>query len=479
MTTTLGEKPEDFDGEDTRVALHNLMILSYRNFCWKLSKSPSKEKSLSNVEAQPLKIPDLYRQALSLLVYRPILDEAASRTFLDLLSSLMQPHSPENEVDILQAYGQWFYTANCTAQSWQNWIETQILAADNPFTRQAQHHDLSAVPQNLVEAAFHDLNILQQWAIQGPQLVQAAIADKTTITLPIPESLSTVESDRAFSFAEFSSWADALPALVQHYRHEGVGLFAQYKALRWRNGVLEGIEHPDAIRLSDLVGYDWQQTALKQNTEALLAGYTALNVLLYGSRGSGKSALIKALMNEYGDRGLRLIELNKADMIHLPQVAEQLRTSPLKFVIFIDDLSFEEEEDAYKALKVVLEGNLTARPQNVAVYATSNRRHLIREFSGDRPRPSNAEEIHAWDTVQEKLSLSDRFGLTLTFEPATQDTYLQIVYHLTERSQINIPKEELTHQALQWAVRQNVRSGRTARQFVDHLSGQQALSRDD
>ncbi|NJM74623.1 MAG: ATP-binding protein [Acaryochloridaceae cyanobacterium RU_4_10] len=432
---------------------------------------------MSDIAEQSIKIQHLYRQALSLLVYRHILDEAASRALLDLLRSLMRPPSPENEADILQAYGQWFYAANDMSPSWQNRVETQILAADNPFTRQAQHHDLSALPQNLVEAARHDLNILQQWAIQGPQWVQAAIAYKTTVTLPILESSSTHESDCAFDFAAFSNWADALPALVQHYGQEGIGLFAQYKALRWRNSLLEGIDHPDTIQLSDLVGYDWQQMALKQNTEALLAGYTALNVLLYGSRGSGKSALIKALMNEYGDRGLRLIELNKADMIHLPQVTERLRTSPLKFVIFIDDLSFEEEEDAYKALKVVLEGNLTARPQNVAMYATSNRRHLIREFFGDRPRPSNAEEIHAWDTFQEKLSLSDRFGLTLTFEPATQETYLQIVHHLAERSQINVRKDELTHQALQWAVRQNVRSGRTARQFIDHLRGQQALTR--
>ncbi len=453
------------------------MVLSYRNFCWKLSKLPSKEKSLSKVEAQSIEIQHLYRQALSLLVYRSVLDESASRAFLKLLSSLMQPYSPENEADILQAYGQWFYTANRMALSWQDWIETQILAADNPFTLQAQHHELSVLPQNLVEAARHDLAILQQWAIQGPQIAQAVIADRTTVTLPIPENPSSRESNPAFNFAEFPNWADALPTLVQHYHQAGIGLLAQYRALRWRNGVLEGIEHPDEICLSDLVGYDWQQTALKQNTETLLAGYTALNVLLYGSRGSGKSALIKALRAEYGDRGLRLIELNKADMIHLPQVAEQLRNSPLKFVIFIDDLSFEEEEDAYKALKVVLEGNLTARPQNVAVYATSNRRHLIREFFGDRPRPSNAEEVHAWDTVQEKLSLSDRFGLTLTFEPATQDTYLQIVHHLAERSQVNVAKDELTHQALQWAVRQNVRSGRTARQFIDHLRGQQALNR--
>lgn len=254
-----------------------------------------------------------------------------------------------------------------------------------------------------------------------------------------------------------------------------MGSLAQYRGLRWRDGHLEGIEHPDAIQLADLVGYNAQKTALQHNTETLLAGYAALNVLLYGSRGSGKSALIKALLTAYGDRGLRLIELNKADMIHLPQVVEHLRPSPLKFIIFIDDLSFEEDEDHYKALKVVLEGNLTARPQNVAVYATSNRRHLIREFFGDRPRPSQADEVQAWDTVQEKLSLSDRFGLTLTFEPANQDTYLDIVRHLARQVQVNLPDAELTHQALQWAVRQNVRSGRTARQFIDYVKGMQIL----
>jgi uncharacterized protein len=418
---------------------------------------------LSTIEAITLKIRHLYGQVLSLLVYRDLLEDAASRTCLDLLNCLME--SPAQEAEILQAYGQWFYTLSGT-HGWQAWIEQQILAADNPFTQQAQHRNLLEIPESLVQAAHHDLNVLQQWAIAGPSLIQSALVAQVTTTLPSPVVGSMQNS---LNFAEFASWAEALPALANHYRQTGVGLFAQYQALRWRNGVLEGIEHADPIQLSDLVGYDWQQTALRQNTEALLAGYSALNVLLYGSRGSGKSALIKALRNEYSDRGLRLIELNKADMIHLPQVIEQLRTSPLKFVIFIDDLSFEEEEDSYKALKVVLEGNLTARPQNVVVYATSNRRHLIREFFGDRPRPSNADEIHSWDTVQEKLSLSDRFGLTLTFEPANQETYLQIVHHLAQQFGVELPKADLEHQALQWAVRQNVRSGRTARQFMDNL----------
>jgi predicted AAA+ superfamily ATPase len=142
---------------------------------------------------------------------------------------------------------------------------------------------------------------------------------------------------------------------------------------------------------------------------------------------------------------------------------------PQKFILFVDDLSFEEDEDDYKALKVVLEGNLTARSQNVVIYATSNRRHLIREFFGDRPRPKDGDEIHAWDTVQEKLSFSDRFGLTLTFEPPDQTTYLQIVHHLANQANLGLNQDDLEFQALQWATRHNGRSGRTARQFIDFL----------
>jgi predicted AAA+ superfamily ATPase len=161
----------------------------------------------------------------------------------------------------------------------------------------------------------------------------------------------------------------------------------------------------------------------------------------------------------------------------LPTIAERLRTLPQKFIIFVDDLSFEEEEDAFKALKVVLEGSLTARPQNVVVYATSNRRHLIREFFGDRPRPKDSDEVHAWDTMQEKLSFSDRFGLTLTFEPADQKTYLKIIHHLAAQVGISIDSADLEHRALQWATRHNGRSGRTARQFIDFLQAEMAIAK--
>jgi uncharacterized protein len=428
---------------------------------------------LSNPEVASTELQQLSTQAAALLVYRDVLDDEISQVYLNLLALLAQPNASEAEV--LRLYSRWFYAVSATDSGWQDWIEKKILSADNPFTRQVQIHLLTDLPPGLTQAAEYDLNLLQRWAIEGPVLIQSAMSRLALPELPPIQTLGLPDLDRStFYIFDSQIWAVSLSALASRYQKCGIGIFAAAKALRWRKDKLEGIDSPEQIQLTDLVGYDWQQTALKQNTEALLAGHTALNVLLYGSRGSGKSALIKGLMSEYGDRGLRLIELNKADMMHLPEVIEQIRSSPLKFIIFIDDLSFEDEEDSYKALKVVLEGNLTARPTNVAVYATSNRRHLIREFFEDRPRPSSADEVHAWDTVQEKLSLSDRFGLTLTFEPADQDTYLKIVRHLAQRYQIHLPDQELTHQALQWAVRHNVRSGRTARQFIDYMRGQQS-----
>ncbi|MDB9313233.1 ATP-binding protein [Spirulina sp. CS-785/01] len=271
-------------------------------------------------------------------------------------------------------------------------------------------------------------------------------------------------------------WADCLPQLAQHYRQQGTGIFGQYHGLRWYNGELQGIAYADPIRLGEIAGYEQQKARLVENTRFLLAGYRALHVLLYGSRGSGKSSLVKGLLNEFGDRGLRLIEVAKSDLRDLPQIVDRLRSLPQSFILFVDDLSFEEDDEAFKALKVVLEGSVTARAKNVVVYATSNRRHLVREFFSDRPRPSEGDEVHGWDTMQEKLSFSDRFGLTLTFEPANQDTYLQIVQHLAQQAQIRLPQEDLEFRAKQWATQHNGRSGRSARQFVDYLQAELAIN---
>ena len=427
---------------------------------------------------------NLQQQMASLLLYQSVLNNKVGQAFLVLLRSLRQFRDSKSGLEIgseiasLQAYGTWFQALAAEGISWQTFLLTQILQADNPFTQQIQRSELHDLPIALVAAARQDLRSLQSLyrcdSQQISQWVQEAAA--------LPIAPVVWESDRPMSgshplvanLVASPDWADALEDLAAYYRQMGTGLFGVYRAFRWQAGAMAGISHPDPIRLQDLARYEWQKAALVKNTEALLAGYPALHVLLYGSRGTGKSSLIKSLLHEYGDRGLRLVEVAKADLGDLPTIADRLRTLPQKFILFVDDLSFEEDDEAYKALKVVLEGNLTARPQNIAVYATSNRRHLIREFFGDRPAPREGDEIHAWDTVQEKLSFSDRFGLTLTFEPADQQTYLEIVHHLAKQMAIVLDPQALEQQALQWATRHNGRSGRTARQFVDFLSAEQA-----
>ena len=415
----------------------------------------------------------LQRQAASLLLYKSVLAGEVGSAFLNLLQALCDGDT--DGLVCLQAYGSWFQALAAKNQSWENYLITQILRTDNPFTRQVQQASL--LSPALVAAAQHDLQALQslyncssdqlsRWVQAAAKLPAAPVAwnqQQDGIVgaiheLPIRDKFQILEN-----------WAEALEYLATHYHDYGTGLFAEYRAFRWQSGQLVGIRHPDPVKLTELVGYESQRDALLKNTKFLLAGYPALHVLLYGSRGSGKSSLVKGLLNESGTGNLRLVEVAKSDLRDLSEIVEQLRSVPQKFVIFVDDLSFEEDDDAFKALKVVLEGNLTARSQNVVVYATSNRRHLIREFFGDRPLTRDNEEIHAWDTVQEKLSFSDRFGLTLTFEPADQNTYLNIIRHLAAQAEIPLSQEDLEYRALQWATRHNGRSGRTGRQFIDFL----------
>ncbi len=428
-------------------------------------------------------VQSLQRQTASLLLYQSTLQGSIAQAFLALLQTCQ-----ENQQGLagLKAYGVWFQELVAAEMTWQDYLLLQVLRADNPFTQQIQRRSIDQLPQALVAAVQHDLRVLQQIYQCDVQQVAAWVQSTAELeTLPIVWKLEhsnqpTVQELAKVplwqQFKRASDWGSLLPELADFYRKFGSGPFAIYQAFRWQAGELQGVAYPDPIQLDALVGYESQKATLQQNTAALLAGYPALHVLLYGSRGTGKSSLVKALLSAYGDQGLRLVEVNKADLRDLPTIVDRLRDVPQKFIVFVDDLSFEEDDDAYKALKVVLEGNITARPQNVVVYATSNRRHLIREFFDDRPRPRDADEIHHWDTVQEKLSFSDRFGLTVTFEPANQETYLEIVHHLAEQSTIALDPQTLEFRALQWATRHNGRSGRTARQFIDFLMAESLQS---
>ena len=419
-----------------------------------------------------LSIQVLRRCCASLLLYQSVLTNPVGKSFIELLQALHQielmqtmRHSDIDEIAAIEAYATWFKAIARTNQSWQDFLITQILLNDNPFSKQVQHTDLANLPPALIAATKQDLQSLQLLYQCSSDLLGEWVRSATNFA-PVAWDY---QSQTQTKLQQLDNWADGLADLATYYQQYGTGLFAQYQALRWQSGQLVGINTPDPVQVNQLAGYEYQRDTLIKNTEFLLAGYPALHVLLYGSRGSGKSSLVKGLLHEYQSRQLRIIEVAKSDLQALPTILEQLRGAVQKFIIFVDDLSFEEDDDAFKALKVVLEGNLTARPQNVVVYATSNRRHLIKEFFDDRPSPSNSEEVHAWDTVQEKLSFSDRFGLTITFESADQKTYLKIVHHLAAQANINLSQQDLEYQALQWATRHNGRSGRTARQFIDFM----------
>ena len=416
------------------------------------------------------------QQIAALLLYRSVLENEVGEKYLQLLQTLNLFSSETKSdritaIECFEAYGTWFRALAKTNLSWQAYLSEQILLDDNPFSQQVQTTKLEDLTPALVAAAQHDLKILQNiYNFTGEKIAQwVSSTSQTADNLVVWQE----KSEDPNLLQQTADWQTAIPHLAQHHRQNGTGIFARHSAFRWQNGRLIGIAQPDPITLDRIVGYEHQKETLIQNTQFLLAGYQALHILLYGSRGTGKSSLVKALRTEYSSQGLRIVEVSKSELSNLPTIVEQLRQVPQKFIIFVDDLSFEEDDDAFKALKVVLEGNLTAAAPNIVVYATTNRRHLIREYFSDRPRPSDSDEIHNWDTVQEKLSFSDRFGLTITFEPADQTTYLQIVQHLAQQAQIEISQADLEFRAKQWATRGNGRSGRTAKQFVDYLRGEQ------
>lgn len=264
--------------------------------------------------------------------------------------------------------------------------------------------------------------------------------------------------------------------LTGYYRQYGYGVFAMSRAFRIRaaaGGAVEflPISNIDHVLLEDLLGYEQQKRELRRNTEAFLEGKAANNVLLYGDAGTGKSTSVKALINEYYDRGLRMIEIYKHQFGDLSAILSHIKNRNYRFVIFIDDLSFEENEVEYKFLKAVIEGGVETRPDNVLIYATSNRRHLIRETWNDRTDMEHHGDIHRSDTVEEKLSLASRFGVAINFNAPTQKEYHQIVLALAERQGISMDREKLLAMANTWEVRHSGFSGRTAQQFVHYVEG--------
>lgn len=254
-------------------------------------------------------------------------------------------------------------------------------------------------------------------------------------------------------------------------------IFRDYIAFRWvqhqENGYLAEVSYPNLVNHDDLFGIDRILEKLRRNTDQFVHRYPANNVLLWGERGCGKSSAIKGLLNPFFQAGLRLIEVHKEDLFQLPQITSLLREQPYRFILFCDDLSFDELEPGYRELNALLDGGIEEPADNILIYATSNRRHLLPEHFSDNLK---GQEIHPEEAFAEKLSLADRFGISLGFYPMSQQIYLEIVNSLSQQRRLIIASEELNRAALSWSMERGRRSGRVARQFIDDLSGRLAMA---
>ena len=272
------------------------------------------------------------------------------------------------------------------------------------------------------------------------------------------------------------SGQDIFASVTNFYKRYGVGMFGLNKAFRLKESdssdvEIQPINNMDKVMLDDLIGYEIQKKKLVDNTKAFVEGKKANNVLLFGDSGTGKSTSIKAIVNEFYEDGLRMIEIYKHQFKHLSNVIAQIKNRNYKFIIYMDDLSFEEFEIEYKFLKAVIEGGVETRPDNILIYATSNRRHLIRETWNDRNDMEHSEDMHRSDTIEEKLSLANRFGVTINYSKPSQKEYFHIVEELAKKSGLDIPAEELKAEANKWELSHGGISGRTAQQFINYLIG--------
>jgi predicted AAA+ superfamily ATPase len=416
-----------------------------------------------------------------LAVLRGVLASSAAQDFVSLLG-LLAAERPESAA-VAENFGRlWEELAgeagDLLPDAWQSYLAGRLLDEENPFSLGAERRELSPT---VLEQTRRDLNTLQMLfdldagTLLG--LVETAAPELKGMWAPWRDPEADAgkwrrgESRRGMArqLAAAEDWGDLVGTLAEHYATQGAGTLGSHMAFRWEDSGLRAVPRPDQVRLSDLIGYEKEREPLCRNTERLLAGLPSHHALLYGLPGTGKSSTVKAVLNEYAGAGLRLVELAKEDLKELPAVLEVLRGRGPCFILFIDDLSFEEHEVEYKALKALLEGSVEEPPGNVRVYATSNRRNLIRERFSDR---EEGDDVHERDTMQEKLSLVARFGLRLTFPSPDQKRYLKIVSGLARERGVKIPTGELEERALLWDRWHAGRSGRTARQFVDELEAE-------
>lgn len=396
---------------------------------------------------------NLYAELCSLSVYRELLELQPVKALRALLEVL---ENGEKEMDgyAVDHYSAVLYAlAGEGCDSMADYLLGHIHYDESPFAEAAARGKISGV---LERAARHDLQVLNRLANLPCQELKGEISAR------LPSSWKgTVERLPEWNVGGSFSYEE----LVKFYQVNGSGWFARYKAFVWQNGELNPVPSPDFMDEAEMWGYKRQRNQVIENTRALMEGKQVNNVLLYGVSGTGKSATVKAMLGMPEFEGLRLIEVQKEELTDIPRLVRTLGHRPQKFIIFIDDLSFDKEDRTFSSLKSILEGGLEPRPANVAVYCTSNRRHLVRQNFSDR----SGDEIDANETIQDKTSLAERFGLRVLFSELNKFQFIQMAEELALAKGIEIDHETIQAEAVKWDIRHPSRSPRSANQFVASL----------
>lgn len=369
---------------------------------------------------------------------------------------------------------------------WHNYLTFQLITDENPFSLTCEKVGASEGSVNVfarndfrafLELFHYDFTWLEDYL--GISCFSQILHYKAIVKPELMYNKNVSEKVRELSrrLEKAVDENEFFDAVTGFYRDYGVGMFGLNKAFRISSDdhgsiKFHAINNMEKVMLDDLVGYEIQKKKLVDNTRAFVEGKKANNCLLFGDSGTGKSTSIKAIVNEFYPDGLRMIEIYKHQFKDLNDVIAQIKNRNYKFIIYMDDLSFEEFETDYKYLKAVIEGGLEKKPDNILIYATSNRRHLIRENYSDKEE--TREDMHTSDTVQEKLSLVYRFGVTIYFGSPNKKEFQNIVRVLAQRNGVNVPEDELMLEANKWELGHGGLSGRTAQQFIDHLLGKEA-----
>ncbi|HJB16216.1 MAG TPA: ATP-binding protein [Candidatus Blautia excrementipullorum] len=382
---------------------------------------------------------------------------------------------------LLETAGAYGFSGNL----WHNYLTLLLVNHENAFSTACEIR--GAVKGTINAFALHDFSIFKQlydFDLTKFDRVFGTSCSQALCSYEAPEDSGKMFNKRirdricqmSVTLARAENTEEFMKDMVQFYKDFGVGKLGLHKAFRVehdRDGrvVIAPVTRIAHVRLEDLVGYEIPKQKLIENTEAFVQGRKANNCLLFGDAGTGKSSSIKGILNRYYEDGLRIIEIYKHQFQDLNQVIAQIKDRNYKFIIYMDDLSFEEFEIEYKYLKAVIEGGLERKPDNILIYATSNRRHLVRERAGDKLELADEDDLHSSDTVQEKLSLVYRFGERIYFGAPDRKEFQNIVKVLAERHRIKMPEKQLLLEAGQWELSHGGLTGRTAQQFIDHLLG--------